>query len=130
MREYAERLTSRESKRRGNNTNRSVDVNDTRTISTNWWAGRERIYPTEFVSPSRPMCHASLRRFHVYPITLRPYIRTCNTYVRTPWLYNSISFPVSFPPLVDPIPFHTLYLVSVLTVEEVEQCLFQSELRG
>lgn len=100
------RKVSREWKQQSNNTNRSVDANDTRTISTNWWAGRGRIYPTEFVSPSRPICHASPQRFHVYAITLPPYI---HTYVCTPLL--QLLYFLHFFPSFPPTSFHpSLYL--------------------
>lgn len=87
------RKVSRKWKQQSNSTNRSVDANDTRTISTNWWAGRGRIYPTEFVSPSRPICHASPQRFHVHAITLPPYIHLrMYTFATTPLLLPFLSF--------------------------------------
>lgn len=91
------RKISRKWKQQSNDTNRSVDANDTRTISTNWWAGRGRIYPTEFVSPSRPICHASPQRFRVYAITLPPYIHLrMYTFATTSLLLPFLSFFSSY----------------------------------
>lgn len=119
------RKVSRKWKQQSNNTNRSVDANDTRTISTNWWAGRGRIYPTEFVSPSRPICHASPQRFHVYAITLPPYIHLrMYTFATTPLLLPFLSYLSSY---FLSVPFlFTLLCISLSTLIQRSRIVFIS----